>query len=173
MKRTIGLFAAAIVVALACAWLVQAASEDANPAKHVRSLLVNTSGEAVTPATETSVAAKACATALTTVTKATWTAIPAGGQTYLVVNATSATSANTATVTVWGSPDGGTTQRVLLRADTLAPAKAVSVAVGTAAGPDTTTFTDAFAVLRAGYTHIYIQQTAVGTDNFVYGVAGF
>jgi hypothetical protein len=124
-------------------------------------------------ATETSLAARVCAVALTSVTKNAWTAIPAGGQTYLVVNASSVTSNNTATVTVWGSPDGGTTQRVLLRADTLAPAKAVSIAVGTAAGPDTTTFADAFAVTRAGCTHIYIQQTAQGTDNYVYGVAGF
>jgi len=227
MKRALWLLAAMAAVAIVLsriADVMNAASEDANPAKHVRSLLVNTSGEAVTPLTDTQLratavpvsgtvtatgpltdtqlratavpvsgavttsgtvteasgagiatntAAKVCATALTTVTKATWTAIPAGGQTYFTLHAASVTSGNTATLTVWGSPDGGTTQRVLLRADTLAPARAVSIAVGTSAGPDTTTFADAFAVSRAGCTHIYIQQTAAGTDNYAYSVAGF
>jgi hypothetical protein len=124
-------------------------------------------------AATTAVQAKVCATALSSVTTATWTAIPSGGQTYLVINAVSATSGNAATMTVWGSPDGGTTQRVLLRADTLAPAKSVAIAVGTVVAPNATTYTDAFAVLRAGCTHVYLAESAPNTNNFTYGIAGF
>jgi hypothetical protein len=124
-------------------------------------------------AATTAVQAKVCATTLASVTTATWTAIPSGGQTYLVINAISATSGNAATMTVWGSPDGGTTQRVLLRADTLAPAKSVAIAVGTVVAPNGTTYTDSFAVLRAGCTHIFLAESSPNTNNFTYGACGF
>lgn len=122
-------------------------------------------------AAATSTAAKVAATTLTTVTKDTWTAIPAGGQSYITIHAQSVTSANTSTVTIYGSPDGGTTEVVMARADILQGAKAVSVAVGTDASPGGVYLNTPVMVVRAGCTHIRIAETARGTDNFVYRIA--
>lgn len=88
------------------------------------------------------------------------------------LNAVSVTASNTATITVWLSSDGGTTYFPALLGDTGAPAKSHALAVGTGkigAG----TYADAVLLgIPVGVTHIYVQETAVGTDDLVYSVMG-
>jgi len=117
-------------------------------------------------------------TAFSAVTVNTWTALAdvcLPEHTYLHVVARSETASNTATLIFWGSDDDGTTYGKLLRADTLQPAVGVSIAVGTdvpGTPAGTTYYCDDLMVAIEGCTHIYIEQTAVSTDNFVYEVAG-
>ena len=116
--------------------------------------------------------------AVTAVTKGTWTAlsgIGTGTHRYLLVNCRSITSGNTATINVWCSPDAGTTWYKAVRADTLAATLAVSVACGTAVPgtpAGTTYYVDSLVIAVGPATHIFIEQDAVGTDNFVYEVGG-
>jgi len=112
-------------------------------------------------------------TAIVAVTKNTWTAlstIDTAVQRRLLISTRTVTANNTATVTVWGSDDGGTTYFPMLLS-TGAKARAVAIAVGTAAigGGN---YADAFEIMVGPATHIYVQETAVGTDNLVYETGG-
>lgn len=105
------------------------------------------------------------------VAKNTWVAL--GGSVRMIkLDASSVTASNTATITVYGSPDGGTTYYQTLRGDTGAKARDVALAVGTSR-IGTGKYTDALLImLRSDTTHVYIQQTAQGTDDFTYVVTG-
>jgi hypothetical protein len=110
------------------------------------------------------------ATSRTACTKNSWVAITRSR--LLQLDAVTATASNTATITVWFSRDGGTTYIPALLTDTGAPAKSVAIAVGTnriGSG----NYADSISLsVPVGVTHIYVQETAQGTDNFVYSVAG-
>ena len=217
------------------AWLVQAASEDANSAKHVRSLLVDTSGEAITPLTDTQLRAtpvpvsgtlslssgtvasltpptaaaigtatsnpftsagdgtgtkpgpllssvktntdcNARGTAAVALTKATWTALSGignGSHRYLQIVLTDDTASESAVVHVWGSPDGGTTWFPMVRADTLADAKDVTLAVGTYRPAAAGNYSASVVVAAGPATHIYLtEKTAPAAGTYSYKIGG-
>jgi hypothetical protein len=122
-------------------------------------------------AAATSVAQNTRGSALVAITKDTWTALSGiGTQRRLLLNCRTVTASNTATLTIWGSDDGGTTYFPMLLS-TGAKARDVSIAVGTdriGAGH----YADAVEILVGPGTHIYVQEEAVGTDDFTYEAGG-
>jgi len=89
----------------------------------------------------------------------------------MLLTAYSVTASNTATLTIFESSDGGTTYSQVIRGDTLAKARAMAIAVGTAK-IGSGSYTDCFTImLRGDTTHIYVQETSPGTDDFTYDIA--
>ena len=114
-------------------------------------------------------------TAHVTVAKDTWTAlstIGSGQHRYLHIHVTDDTASETAVISVWGSKDGGTTDFPMLRADTLADAKSVSLAVGTERIGEGN-YSASVAVAVGAATHVYIQEkTAPAAGTYTYQVGG-
>ena len=113
---------------------------------------------------------------LVTVTKASWTLIghppwspgpPVASHLQLI--ARSATASNTATLTVWGSNDGGTTYFPLVLTSLLTPAKNLGIAVGTER-VGSGAYVDSIVLSIGPATHVYIAESSPGTDNFEYQV---
>lgn len=154
-----------------------ATKENQTAANGYLSTIATNSGTASTAANQATANAYAKRVAgvmaATAVTKNTWTALPSAAPRVAKVCAVSATSGNTSTVTVWESPDGGTNYYQVMRADNGTKASAVSVSVGTGKPSAGSNYCDTFLiVLRNDTTHVMVQETAVGTDNFAYSVVG-
>jgi len=105
--------------------------------------------------------------ALVVIPKNAWTDITARGGRELLLVARSPTSGNTATLTIWGSIDGGSTYFPVMKVADLTKARDVAIDVGTdriGSGA----FADALAVAPGPASSLYVQQEAAGTDDFTY-----
>ena len=111
-----------------------------------------------------------------TLTKATWTALASignGSHRYLQIILSDDTSGETAVVHVWGSSDVGTTWFPMTRADTLADAKDVTLAVGTYRPAAAGNYSASVVVAVGPATHIYLtEKTAPTAGTYSYLVGG-
>ncbi len=159
-----------------------AASERVNDDRHTATVLVTTAGveydgatDAHAAAIEEAVSHNTRSTAHVAIAKNTWTALSGignGRHRYLQIFLVDDTASETAVVTVWGSEDGGTTYFPMVRADTLADAKSVTLAVGTeriGSGD----YSASVVVAVGPATHIYLQEkTAPAAGTYTYQVGG-
>ena len=110
------------------------------------------------------------------VTSATWTLLPMPLLDYYQLIFEHDTASKTAILTIWGSPDSaGAAYHPILRADTFAKARTVTLDVGTAliAG----NYSDSIVIARGPSMYIYIQvdtapDAGVQGTNYFYKLGG-
>ena len=104
--------------------------------------------------------------------KDTWHAFPTPLSDYYQIVLSDDTASETGIVSLWGSNDAGTTYWPLLRADTLAMARTVSLAVGTSRIGAAGNYTAAIAFARGPASHFYVEEEtspAAGTYSYLVG----